>query len=43
MIEFFDLFSDVSEECVAGPASDHHDEENGAAAEEHGHSCSRSD
>ena len=43
MIELLDLLADVSKECIAGPASNHHDEEDGATSEEHGHGCTRAD
>jgi hypothetical protein len=40
MFEFLDLFPNVAQECVAGPATDHHDEKNWATPKEHCHSCS---
>ena len=43
MVELLDLLPNVAEECVAGPAADHHDEENGTTPEEHGHGCTRAD
>ena len=36
--ELFDLFSDVSKKCVAGPATDHHHDKDRALSKVHGHS-----
>ncbi len=43
VVEFLDLFPNVAQECIAGPAIDHHDKKNWATPEEHCHSCSRTD
>jgi hypothetical protein len=40
VVEFLDLFPNVTQEGVAGPATNHHDEETQATSEEPCHSCS---
>ena len=43
MVELFNLFPDVAEEGVTGPASYHHDGEGGKSCKVHGHGGSGSD
>ena len=43
MVEFLNLFPNVAQECVAGPATNHHDKKNWATPKEHCHSCTRTD
>ncbi len=43
MVEFFNLLPDVTQQDIAGPATNHHDEENWATPKEHHHGCSRMD
>jgi hypothetical protein len=43
VVEFLDLFLNVAQECIAGPATDHHDKKNWATPEEHCHSCAQID
>ena len=43
VVEFFNLLPNVMQEGIAGPAANHHDEENWATPEEHRHSCSQTD
>ena len=41
VVELLDLFSNISQEGVAQPVTDHHDEEEWAAAREHCHGHSQ--
>ena len=41
VVEFFNLLPNVMQEGIAGPAANHHDEENWATPKEHRHSCSQ--
>jgi hypothetical protein len=43
VVEFLDLFLNVVQERIAGPATNHHDEKNWATPGEHCHSCSGTD
>ncbi len=43
VVEFLDLFSDVAQKGVAGPATNHHDEKHGTSTEEHCHPRTRAD
>ena len=43
VVEFFDLLPNVMQVGVAGPATNHHDEENWATPTEHRHGCSQTD
>ncbi len=43
MVEFIDLFSNVAQKGVAGPATDHHDEKHGTSTKEHRHCHARVD
>jgi hypothetical protein len=39
MVEFFNLFADVPQEGIAGPATNHHDYKDWASTKEHRHCC----
>jgi hypothetical protein len=41
VVEFLNLFPNVAQECVTGPATNHHDKTNWATPEEHCHSCAQ--
>ncbi len=43
VVEFFTLLLNVTQEGIAGPATNHHDKENWATPKEHCHGCSRTD
>ena len=43
VVEFFNLLPNVTQEGIAGPATNHHDEKNWATPKEHHHGCFRSD
>ncbi len=43
VVEFFNLLPNVMQEGIAGPVTNHHDEENWATPKEHRHGCSQTD
>jgi hypothetical protein len=43
VLEFFDLFSNVAQKGIAGPATDHHDEKHRTSTKEHHHCRIRAD
>ncbi len=43
VVEFFDLFSNVAQKGVAGPATDHHDEKHWTSTKEHRHCRTQAD
>jgi hypothetical protein len=43
VFEFFDMFSNVAQKDVAGPATNHHDEKHGTSIKEHSHCRAQAD
>ncbi len=43
VVEFFNLFSNVVQKDVAGPATNHHYEKHGTSTKEHGHCHAQAD
>ena len=43
LVEFLDLFAEVEQEGVAGPAAEEHDHDSGDAGEEESHSSGRTE